>query len=85
MIGIIGGSGLAKLVGLQRVRREIVRTPWGQPSSALSFGELRGAPVVFMVVYSVIFAATALFLLLAAVKWFRELAGWPRHPGAEKG
>ena len=35
MMGIIGGSGLAKLVGLQNVRREIVRTPWGQPSSAL--------------------------------------------------
>jgi 5'-methylthioadenosine phosphorylase len=48
MMGIIGGSGLAKLVGLQNVRREIVRTPWGQPSSALSFGELEGVPVVFM-------------------------------------
>jgi len=48
MIGIIGGSGLAKLVGLQNVRREIARTPWGQPSSALSFGDLNGAAVVFM-------------------------------------
>jgi len=48
MIGIIGGSGLAKLVGLQNVRREIARTPWGQPSSALSFGDLNGVAVVFM-------------------------------------
>lgn len=48
MLGIIGGSGLAKLVGLQNVRREIARTPWGQPSSALSYGELNGVPVVFM-------------------------------------
>jgi len=48
MIGIIGGSGLAKLVGLQNVRREIARTAWGQPSSALSFGDLNGMPVVFM-------------------------------------
>ena len=48
MIGIIGGSGLAKLVGMQNVRRQIARTPWGQPSSALSFGELDGAPIVFM-------------------------------------
>ena len=48
MIGIIGGSGLAKLVGLQNVRREIARTSWGQPSSALSFGDLNGVPVVFM-------------------------------------
>lgn len=48
MLGIIGGSGLAKLVGLKNVRREIARTAWGQPSSALSFGELNGVPVVFM-------------------------------------
>ena len=48
LVGIIGGSGLGKLVGLQNVRREIVRTPWGQPSSALSFGELEGASIVFM-------------------------------------
>ncbi len=48
MIGIIGGSGLAKLAGLENVRREIIRTRWGQPSSALSFGELGGTPVVFM-------------------------------------
>ncbi len=48
MIGIIGGSGLANLVGLQNVRREIARTAWGQPSSALSFGELNGVPVVFL-------------------------------------
>ena len=48
MFGIIGGSGLAKLVGLQNVRRDIARTAWGHPSSALSFGDLNGAPVVFM-------------------------------------
>lgn len=48
LVGIIGGSGLAKLVGLEYVRREIVRTTWGQPSSALSFGDLQGSPVVFM-------------------------------------
>ncbi|MBA3479369.1 MAG: S-methyl-5'-thioinosine phosphorylase [Lautropia sp.] len=48
MLGIIGGSGLAKLVGLQNVRREITRTRWGQPSSALSFGDLDGVSVVFM-------------------------------------
>ncbi len=48
MIGVIGGSGLAKLVGLRDVRRQIARTPWGDPSSALSFGDLNGTPVVFM-------------------------------------
>lgn len=34
---------------------------------------LLGALPVFMVVYTVIFVATGLFLALAAVKWFREL------------
>ena len=37
---------------------------------------LLGAPDVFMVVYTLIFAATTLFLALAAVKWFRELSSW---------
>ena len=48
MIGIIGGSGFAKLVGLANVRRRIARTPWGDPSSALSLGELDGSPIVFL-------------------------------------
>ena len=64
--------------------RAVLVVPMDYGVLCLSF-VLLGAPAVFMVVYSVIFAATALFLLLAAVKWFRELAGWPRHPGAEKG
>ncbi|MGE3925315.1 MAG: S-methyl-5'-thioinosine phosphorylase [Lautropia sp.] len=48
MIGIIGGSGLASLVGLERVRRRVERTAWGDPSSALSIGELHGQPIVFL-------------------------------------
>jgi phosphatidylglycerophosphate synthase len=34
---------------------------------------LLGALPVFLVVYTLIFAATTIFLLLASVKWFREL------------
>jgi 5'-methylthioadenosine phosphorylase len=48
MIGIIGGSGLARLAELENTRREIARTPWGDPSCALTFGELDGQPVVFL-------------------------------------
>ncbi|WP_431278367.1 CDP-alcohol phosphatidyltransferase family protein [Leifsonia poae] len=37
---------------------------------------LLGAVPVFVVVYTLIAAATTAFLLLAAVKWFRELRSW---------
>ncbi|HVL58112.1 MAG TPA: S-methyl-5'-thioinosine phosphorylase [Burkholderiaceae bacterium] len=48
MYAIIGGSGLAKLADLQLKRREVMRTPYGDPSCALSFGALDGADVVFL-------------------------------------
>lgn len=48
MLAIIGGSALANLSGLQNKRLEVVRTPYGEPSSALTCGELDGYPVVFM-------------------------------------
>jgi 5'-methylthioinosine phosphorylase len=48
MIGIIGGSGLTQLPGLEITRREVVRTPYGEPSGALTFGSLKGHEVVFL-------------------------------------
>jgi 5'-methylthioinosine phosphorylase len=48
MFAIIGGSGLAKLSELKLERREVVRTPFGDPSCALSFGTIEGADVVFL-------------------------------------
>lgn len=48
MLAVIGGSGLAKLVGLESIRREVIRTPWGTPSCALSFGMFQGTPIVFL-------------------------------------
>lgn len=48
MLAVIGGSGLAKLVGLESIRREILRTPWGAPSCALSFGMFEATPIVFL-------------------------------------
>jgi 5'-methylthioadenosine phosphorylase len=48
MHAIIGGSGLAKLADLKLERREVVRTPYGDPSCALSFGTIDGVDVVFL-------------------------------------
>jgi 5'-methylthioadenosine phosphorylase len=48
VLGIIGGSGLYDLPGLEDVREERVRTPWGEPSDALKFGRVAETPVVFL-------------------------------------
>jgi len=48
VLGIIGGSGIYDLPGLQNVREQSVSTPWGEPSGALRIGEIEGLPVVFM-------------------------------------
>lgn len=47
-LAIIGGSGLTKLPGLTITHRQVVRTPYGEPSGALTFGELEGRPVIFL-------------------------------------
>ncbi|MDR2239994.1 MAG: S-methyl-5'-thioinosine phosphorylase [Zoogloeaceae bacterium] len=48
MLAIIGGSGLTRLANLAEERREIVRTPYGQPSGPLTFGHLRRCPAIFI-------------------------------------
>jgi 5'-methylthioinosine phosphorylase len=48
MLAIIGGSGLNRLANLDVTRREIVRTPHGEPSGALTFGRIDGREVVFL-------------------------------------
>ena len=48
MLGIIGGSGLTQLDNLETTRRELVHTPYGEPSGALTFGMIRGREVVFL-------------------------------------
>lgn len=48
MLGIVGGSGLYQLEGLRKVRRERVRSPFGEPSAEISIGELAGHPVAFL-------------------------------------
>jgi 5'-methylthioadenosine phosphorylase len=48
ILGIIGGSGIYDLPGLERAREESVESPWGEPSAALRIGEIAGLPVVFL-------------------------------------
>jgi 5'-methylthioadenosine phosphorylase len=48
MLAIIGGSGLTMLSNLDVSHREVVRTPYGEPSGALVFGQICGQPAMFL-------------------------------------
>jgi 5'-methylthioadenosine phosphorylase len=48
MLAIIGGTGLTRLSNLEVAHREVVRTPYGEPSAALLFGQLAGVETVFL-------------------------------------
>jgi 5'-deoxy-5'-methylthioadenosine phosphorylase len=48
MLAIIGGSGLSQLASISNTRREVVRTPYGDPSGPLTFGKLGGVDVAFL-------------------------------------
>jgi 5'-methylthioadenosine phosphorylase len=48
VLGIIGGSGIYDLPGLQNVREEAIVSPWGEPSAPLRRGDIDGLPVVFL-------------------------------------
>jgi 5'-deoxy-5'-methylthioadenosine phosphorylase len=48
MLAIIGGSGLTRLANLDVRRREVVRTPYGEPSGPLTFGTIQGREVIFL-------------------------------------
>jgi len=48
VLGIIGGSGIYDLPGLQDVREEAIKSPWGEPSSPVRHGTIAGLPIVFL-------------------------------------
>jgi len=48
VLGIIGGSGIYDLPGLENVREQRIPSPWGKPSAALRIGDIAGLPVVFL-------------------------------------
>ena len=47
-IGIVGGSGLYDLEGLENIEEKTYETPYGSPSDALIHGTLGGAQLVFL-------------------------------------
>ncbi len=48
LIGVIGGSGLYEMEGLEGIREEAVRTHFGDPSDRYTLGRLQGRPVAFL-------------------------------------
>src|SRR6202789_3189207 len=48
VLGIIGGSGIYDLPGLENARDEAVESPWGEPSAPLRRGTIAGLPIVFL-------------------------------------
>ncbi|HKH01188.1 MAG TPA: S-methyl-5'-thioadenosine phosphorylase [Bradyrhizobium sp.] len=48
VLGIIGGSGIYDLPGLEDVHEEAISSPWGEPSANVRRGTISGLPVVFM-------------------------------------
>ena len=47
-IGIIGGSGLYEIPGLEKMEEIWVDTPFGKPSDAYILGQLEGKKVAFL-------------------------------------
>lgn len=47
-LGVIGGSGLYHMQGLEAVEHVTVNTPWGAPSDSVTIGEIDGVPVAFI-------------------------------------
>jgi len=47
-LAIIGGTGLTQLKELEIARREVLLTPYGEPSAPITHGKLCGKTVVFL-------------------------------------
>ena len=48
LLGIIGGSGIYDLTGLENAREEAIESPWGEPSAPVRRGTIAGLPIVFL-------------------------------------
>jgi 5'-methylthioadenosine phosphorylase len=48
VLGVIGGSGVYDLPGLEGAREERVASPWGEPSDGLRIGRIGRTEVVFL-------------------------------------
>jgi 5'-methylthioadenosine phosphorylase len=48
VLGIIGGSGIYDLPGLENAQTTVISGPWGAPSAPLLTGEIAGLPIAFL-------------------------------------
>src|SRR5512136_391436 len=48
MVGVIGGSGLYEMEGLEEVQAISLKTPFGDPSDAYIVGRLEGVKIAFL-------------------------------------
>jgi 5'-methylthioadenosine phosphorylase len=48
VLGIIGGSGVYDIDGLEAARWQRVQSPWGEPSDELLLGRLAGVDMIFL-------------------------------------
>ena len=48
VLGVMGGSGVYDLPGIEDVREERIDSPWGEPSDAVRIGRIAGTTVVFL-------------------------------------
>ncbi len=48
MFAVIGGSGMAQLSCLEISHRQIIRTPYGEPSGPFTFGKVNNHEIVFL-------------------------------------
>src|ERR1700694_5828788 len=48
VLGIIGGSRIFDLPGLENAREEAIPSPWGEPSAPVRHGAIAGLPIVFL-------------------------------------
>src|SRR3954469_10041114 len=48
VLGVIGGSRVYDLPGLEKWLEERIASPWGEPSGPLRIGAIAGLPVVFL-------------------------------------
>lgn len=45
---VIGGTGLTEIEGLEVIHREVVHTPYGEPSGPITHGMIAGKRIVFL-------------------------------------
>jgi 5'-methylthioadenosine phosphorylase len=48
VLGIIGGSGIYDLPGLEDAREQAIKSPWGEPSAPVRHGSIAGLQIVFL-------------------------------------